>query len=95
MHDAGSTSDLTGRSVSYKVRNAQLVHSAKTTDASGKSTAVVRCQRDQPATLIAEFHHAKAEIEVSVAWLGPGEVTKIGTLKGTPHESVLTFSTPV
>jgi len=45
--------------------------------------------------LSAEFHGAKVEVEAKIAWLGPGEVTKIALLKGTPNGEVPTYFTPL
>jgi hypothetical protein len=59
------------------------------------ATAVVRCDRQQPVTITAEFHGATFVTTASMVWLGPGEVTKIATLKGTPHAEVPTYFTPV
>lgn len=93
--DKGSTSERTNRTVAFKVKNGHIVRSSAATDAAGKSTAVFRCHRDQPATLTASFHGAKLETVASFEWIGPGEVTKISTLKGTPHSEVSTYSTPI
>ena len=90
-----STSDNTGRTIEFKAKRATLLRASKKTDAHGKAEAVFRCDRNQIAMLSAEFHNAKVEVEAKIAWLGPGEVTKIALLKGTPHSEVPTFFTPL
>jgi hypothetical protein len=92
---SGSTSDIAGRTIHFKAKRAQLLRDSGKTDGTGKAQAVFRCNREQPGTLIAEFHAARAEVEAKIAWLGPGEVTKISGLKGTPHSEVPTFFTPL
>jgi len=93
--DSGSTSDNTGRTIEFKAKHATLLRASKKTDTNGNAQAVFRCDRNQVAMLSAEFHNAKAAVEAKIAWLGPGEVTKIALLKGTPHDEVPTFFTPL
>jgi len=95
VKDHGSTSDNTGRTIEFKAKRATLVRASKKTDTHGKAQAVFRCDRNQVAMLSAEFHNAKVEVEAKIAWLGPGEVTKIALLKGTPNSDVPTFFTPL
>ena len=95
IKDHGSTSDNTGRTIDFTAKRATLSRASKKTDAHGKAQAVFRCDRNQVAMLSAEFHNAKVEVEAKIAWLGPGEVTKIALLKGTPNSEVPTFFTPL
>ena len=95
VRDHPSTSEIAGRTIEFKGKRATMLRASKTTDALGKAEAVFRCDRSQAAMLSAEFHGAKVEVEAKVAWLGPGEVTKIALLKGTPHGEVPTFFTPL
>jgi hypothetical protein len=94
VKNPNSTSPIDDRTVAFKAPRGQILSKTRS-DANGVATAVVRCDRQQPVTITAEFHGATFVTTASMVWLGPGEVTKIATLKGTPHTEVPTYFTPV
>ena len=92
----GDTKSKIGdRTIHFKAENAEVQPKAGQTNAQGLATAVFTCHKDGAAKLIAEFHGARVEVEASLVWLGPGEVSKIGVLKGVPHGEAPTFFTPI
>lgn len=96
QRDSGSQSAINNRKISFKCEGGGTARPTSAySDGNGKASAVFTCHKDRPARLIAEFHGAKVVIGCKLAWLGPGEVTKISTLKGLPNADVPTFLTPV
>lgn len=94
MRDQG-TADFTGRNIEFSADRASVQPGTAATDNQGKASAAFRIHKDQPARVRASFHGAKIEAEVKIAWLGPGFVSRMATLKGTPHSEVPTFYTPI
>jgi predicted amidohydrolase len=94
QRDTGSQSDIDDRTIHFKADGATVRPASAQTNAQGEATAVFGCRKAQPARLHATFHNAKVTIGAKIAWLGPGEVTKLACLKGLRHGEVPTFFTP-
>jgi len=95
MPNAGSTSPIADRTVHFSATGAVARSKTVQTDANGKASCVFVCRKDQDATLVASFHNAKLTHSARLAWLGPGDVTKISPLKALPNGDVPTYLTPV
>lgn len=88
------TSPPDNRTVQFRAQGASARHSSAQTDGAGKASCVFVCRKDQAARLTASFHGADVLVTTRVAWLGPGEVTKMSPMKMLAHEEVPTFYTP-
>jgi hypothetical protein len=95
VREGGTRSAINNRTVVFVGSGATVRPTSAQTDRAGSASAVFTCRKDQPARLIAGFHSAEVVFNSKIAWLGPGEVTKIAQLKGTPHPLVPTFYAPI